>query len=156
MFLMSVKSVCKWLVMTELELFINIIGIFAFTIILCWKCDFIDAALRSYSLKVNSNTALITWEHVFAPLFIADCFQAYFCCIVFVRQFIEYQRKAAIMRLSIAALLLLCRILFKYFVVALITSSSPPKHQVVFMPLFIHLGLVLFRSCELKKHQTLN
>jgi hypothetical protein len=181
MFLMSLKSVCKWLVMTELELLVNILGILAFTIILCLKCDVADAQVRINLLRMHSSKTYLTWDYVFMPLFITDFFQAYFCCIVFVRQFIEYQRKAALKRFSIAAILLLCRFLFKAFLFALISndaehnqnnspslsSSSPPplpsppssshmKYQVAFMPLFVHLGLVLFRSCELKKHQTLN
>ena len=143
MFLMNIKSVTKWLVMTEFEMLINVIGMFVFTILICLKCDLGHE---------------LSWLNVFAPLFCSDGLQAYFIMIVFLRQFYEVHAKPAVLRLVVASLLLASRFLFKFLIfisLSMQSDNAELKFQFAAFPLFFHLILLMFRSCRLKKHQIL-
>ncbi len=173
---MNIKTLCRWLVMTEFEMFLNILSFIIFSILLCIRVD-------SYDRLEDSNANMLKWFHVFLPLFIVDLLQANFISIVFIRQMKENQAKDGILRLLISIMFLLSRFSFKlslYFLIQrssfervyfnnnhsqnldeLINSNSftylilmPYKFQYVATPLFIHLSLLLFRSCGLKKYQT--
>lgn len=149
MFLMNLKTICRWLVMTELEIFINLVGLIVFTILLTIKLD------------LNSD---LDWFKVFLPLFLSDFLQANFCSILFIRQMISNQRKSAILRIVLAGFLLFTRFSFKFACYYLISksnlnygssSSFKPsfafKFQYASIPLFLHLIVIMFKSCALKK-----
>ena len=144
MFLMNIKSLTRWLVMTEFEMLLNIIGFFIFTVLLCLRLDFF------YQLS---------WKQILMPLFVADACQCYFCIIAFIRHFFEFQAKPAVLRFIISSLFLAARFLFKFFVYLLLTSNSEQGKRFRFhyatFPLFLHLTLLIFRSCRLKKYQIL-
>jgi ribonuclease P/MRP protein subunit RPP20 len=145
MFLMNTKSITRWLVMTEFEMLINLIGLFCTTIFISLKLDF--------DFEFN-------WFQVMLPMFLADCLQAYFCLIVFLRQFYEFQAKSAVFRLIIASMFLTFRFLFKLFIYLMIdevlNEKKIFKFQFASFPLFFHLIFLMFRSCGLKKHQVLS
>ena len=182
MFLMNIKTLCRWLVMTEFEMFLNMLGFFIFSILLCIRVD-------SYDRLDDNSANMLKWFHVFLPLFIVDLLQANFISIVFIRQLKENQAKDGILRLLISIMFLLSRFSFKLSLYFLIKRSSfervyfsnnsnldinhgnrnldeminfnytfrillPYKFQYVATPLFVHLSLLLFRSCGLKKYQT--
>ena len=139
---MNIKSLTRWLVMTEFEMLLNVVGILIFSILISIKLDF------------NDN---ITWKEVFAPLFIADGLQAYFCVIVFIRQLSESETKDAVFRYIISFLLLASRVSFKLLTFFVVTGPNGNeknfKFQYVAIPLFFHLSLLMLRSCRLKKYQ---
>ena len=143
---MNIKSVTRWLVMTEFEMLLNVLGVFIFTVLLCLKIDL------GYDLS---------WRYILMPMFVADAMQAYFCIIVFLRQFFEFQTKPAILRFIISSLFLATRLLFKLFVYLILTGNKNDEnnkfrfHYATF-PLFLHLTLLMFRSCCLKKYKILN
>ena len=144
MFLMNLKSLTRWLVMTEFEMLINAIGLFMTTILICLKLDF-DCEL--------------SWKHVMMPMFIVDALQAYFCIIVFLRMLHDFQIKQAMSRLLISGVLLTSRFMFKLFIYLLLVDDNTNgkyKFQYAKFPLFLHLVLLMFRSCCLKKYQVLN
>ena len=143
MFLIKIKSVCRWLVMTEFELFMNFIGIVLFTILLSIKMD-----------SVNSD---LDWFKVFLPLFVVDLLQANFCSILFIRQMLSSQKKMAICRLVMSGFLLFARFMFKFLIYQLVSKSSYLfKFQLAAIPIYFHLVILMFKTCGLKKHQVIN
>ncbi len=146
---MNIKTVTRWLVMSEFEMFLNVLGLFITTILLCLKLD-----------KFDSSTS---WELVFMPVFVADGLQTYFCIIVFIREFFEYGKfrdLEAVVRLINSGIFLVTRFLFKLFVYLILVnegndSSDKRRFHYATFPLFLHLVLLIFRSCRLKKYQVL-
>lgn len=145
MFLLSLKTVCKWLSMTEFEVLLNLLGMLTFTLLLALKLDYFYQQ--------------ITWFYVFLPLFLADLFQANFISIVFIRQVLDNQTKNGVFRLVTSAILLGARFIFKcsiFYILKNMTSNaySPPTLRLQFLgiPIFFHLGFIMLRSCGLKKY----
>ena len=145
---MNVKTLSRWLTMTDFEMMLNLVGLFVTTILV--------------AIKVDANSSRLTWFNVFLPLFVADFLQAYFIIIVFVRQLSEYKRKEATMRLILSVMLLSARFTIKQFLYLILDSStidhiaveiSSPhiKFKYVSFPIFFHLFVLLFKSCSLKK-----
>ncbi|RNA17592.1 transmembrane protein -like [Brachionus plicatilis] len=126
--------------MTEFEIFLHLCSILAFTVLLCLKLDSI------YDLD---------WFNVFLPLFVVDLLQANFCSILFIRQFLQDQRKMAVFRLILAGMLLLARFIFKYLTYQFVSSSAAFKFQVAAIPVYFHLIILMFKTCGLKKHHAI-
>lgn len=148
MFLMNMKSVTRWLVMTEFEMLLNIVGLFATTILVCLKLDYAYA---------------VSWKLVIMPMFVGDALQAYFCIIVFIRQFFQYQAKPAVLRLIISSLFVAIRFSFKIYVYLILNVDSESsdneglkRFDYGSFPLFLHLTMLIFRSCQLKKDKILD
>lgn len=140
MFLIKLKTLCCWFVMTEFEVFMNLCAIFVFTVLLCLKLD------SFYEFE---------WFSIFLPLFIADFLQANFCSILFMRQILQNQKKMAVFRLILSGMFLLARFMFKYLTYQFINSSGSFKFQVVAIPIYFHLVFLLFKTCGLKKHNAI-
>ena len=178
MFVMRMKTLCKWLVMTEYELFINLLGLLVFSILLCLKLD-ASTTTTATSTITTATIDHISWLGVFTPLFVADMLQINFISIVFIRQLNEMLKREAMMRMIVSSLLLLARLIFKLLVFFLIirnnssinnngssasananshmaTAPAVLKFQVCAMPLFFHLIVLLFRSCGLKSAPNFN
>ena len=186
---MNIKTLSRWLTMTEFEMLLNVICFTIFSILLCVRLDFYP------NIEDSSNLNILKWLHVFLPLFLVDLLQANFITIVFMRQLKEKKLKEGLVRLFFSLLLLLCRFLFKLSVFFLVTrstfkvlktiesntqpvwaslddpqyySNNSPiidfhyvydvkkafKFQLAAMPLFLHLSILMFRSCCLKKYQS--
>lgn len=144
MLLMTVKSLTRWLVLTEFEMLMNMVGLLIFSILLCMKLDY---------------DSLVTWRTTFFPLWVVDGFSLYFCIIVFLRQIGEFQTKSAALRLFISVFFLSTRFVAK-LLIFFILSSSPHmsehkriKFQYASVPIFFHLIMLMFRSCRLHKYQ---
>ena len=138
MLVMNVKTLARWLVMTEFEMLMNAVGLLLSTVLLAIKLDL-------------GESIAISWFHVFLPAFIADALQAYFCLIVFIRQLNEYKQKTAIFRFLTSTYLLVNRFFVKLLVFLLLNKSANFKFQYVGFALLSHLVIMLFRSCSLKK-----
>lgn len=146
MLLMNVKSLTRWLVLTEFEMLMSMIGLFVFSILLCLKLDY-------------QFESAITWHQMFIPLWLVDGLSLYFCIIVFLRQVGELQTKAAALRLFISVFFLSTRFVAKLMIYFILSSSTHLneskriKFQYASVPIFFHLILLLFRSCRLHKYQ---
>jgi ribonuclease P/MRP protein subunit RPP20 len=146
MFILNSRTVCKWLMMTEFEMLINLMGITASTILLALKVD-------EY---LNLN-----WRAIFMPLFVADALQAYFCLIVVIRLYFDYQKKKSLLHGFSTGSLLILRFISKllfYILLSKEDESYPngfkPTLQQAMTPLFVHLTILGFRTFYLKKFKT--
>ena len=143
---MNLKSLTRWLVMTEFEMLINIIGLFIFSILLCIKYD-------------HEYETTLTWQQTFMPLWIIDGLSVYFCIIVFLRQLGEYHTKSAALRLFVSLFFLTTRFVAKLMIYYMLISPSGDydikqlKFQYASVPIFFHLVMLMFRSCRLHKYQ---
>ncbi len=180
MFLMNMKTITRWLVMTEFEMLLNVLCFTAFSILLCIRLDGypnIEDALNT--------TASLKWSTVFGPLFLVDLLQANFITIVFMRQLKENRSKEGTVRLFFSLLLLMTRFMFKISIYFMVSRSSfrlvkvmdsnadlvspgddlqsfhyvynvktPFRFQLAATPIFLHLSVLMFRSCCLKKYQS--
>lgn len=140
MFLIKLKSLCCWFVMTEFEILLNLGAILVFTVLICLKLDSV------YDLD---------WFNVFLPLFLVDLFQANFLSILFIRQVLDNQKKMATFRLILAGLLLISRIMFKYLTYQFVVNANSFKFQLAAVPLYFHLIILMFKTCGLKKHHAI-
>lgn len=92
----------------------------------------------------------VSWWTVFVSLFICDGLNAYFCVIVFIRQYIEGVYKAGAFRAVWSFLQLLLMFLFKLLLCLKAEGQkSSLVYSEVFAPLFILLMLVMVRACHL-------
>jgi hypothetical protein len=143
MFLMNLKTLRSWLMMHEFEMFMNLIGILIFSILLCLKYDFY---LNNVSFK---------WSYVFMPLFFVDSLQAYFNFIVFIRLYKEYELKTALIRFIFTMIILLLKFLFKILLYFSINGDITIKYGYITLPIFLLMVIFLFKSCTLKKFDTI-
>lgn len=143
---MNLKSLARWLVMTEFEMLINVIGLFIFSILMCIKYD-------------HEFETTLTWQQTFMPLWIIDGLSVYFCVIVFLRQLSEFQTKSAALRLFVSMFFLATRFVAKLMIYFILTTppndldSKRLKFQYASVPIFFHLVMLMFRSCRLHKYQ---
>lgn len=143
---MNIKSLTRWLVLTEFEMLMNMLGLFCFSILFCMKLDY-------------QFESTITWRQMFLPLWLVDGLSLYFCVIVFMRQIGEFQTKSAALRLFISVFFLSTRFVAKLIVYFILSSSAHVnenkriKFQYASVPIFFHLILLMFRSCRLHKYQ---
>ncbi len=147
---MNIKTLTSWLVMSEFEILLNFLGLLVTTILLCLKLDNFDPS--------------ISWKFVFLPVFAVDGLQAYFCTIVFIREYFEskaWQGVEAVFRLINSGIFLGARFIFKLFVYHILENgggeSENGRHrfQYAAFALYTHLVILIFRACRLKKHQVL-
>jgi ribonuclease P/MRP protein subunit RPP20 len=140
---MNLKTICKWLSMSEFELFLNLNGLLIFSILLC--------------LKIDGYVSFLTWFHVFLPLFIVDIMQANFIMIVFIHEYLKkMQFKTAFFESVLPSICLFTRFILKMLIYFLIMKSSmdqeiiAAKYQLISIPIYFNLIMLLFRSCSLK------
>ena len=132
MFLLNLRSLNRWLVMTEFEMLMNLIGLFIFSILLHLKFD-------------QDYDSILTWRHLFIPLWIVDGLSLYFCIIVFLRQLGAFQTKEAALRLFISFLCLASRFVAKLMIYQMLNINNDLadikriKFQYASVPIFFHL-----------------
>lgn len=143
MFLMNLKTLRTWLLMHEFEMFINLIGTLVFSVLLCIKYDF------------NTDNANFKWIYVFIPLFLIDSLQVYFNLIVFLRLYKEYELKRALIRFIFTLSILLLKFLFKILLYLSVNGDISIKFGYITLPIFLLLTIFLFKSCTLKKFDTI-
>jgi ribonuclease P/MRP protein subunit RPP20 len=146
MFLLNLKSITRWLVMTEFEMLMNLIGLFIFSILLHLKFD-------------HDYDSILTWRHLFIPLWLVDGLSLYFCIIVFLRQLGAFFTKEAAFRLFISFFFLASRFVAKLMIYQMLntnndlTENKRIKFQYASVPIFFHLVVLMLRSCRLHKYQ---
>ncbi|XP_077499873.1 transmembrane protein 203 [Amblyomma americanum] len=131
----KLKELARWLGMTVFEMFVHLISITLFSVMVVLKLD------RAFD---------VSWWTVFVSLFICDGLNAYFCVIVFIRQYIEGVYKAGAFRALWSFMQLLLMFLFKLLLCLKAEGQkSGLVYSEVFAPLFILLMLVMVRACHL-------
>lgn len=95
----QLRELLRWLGLTVFEIWVAVLFFTVFTILL--------------TLKVDGIVDNLTWWHVFAPLYVSDALNAYFCTIVFIRMYLEGAYKSAIIRAIWSLFMLSLLFIFK-------------------------------------------
>jgi hypothetical protein len=90
-----------------------------------------------------------SWWVVFAPLFVGDGLNAYFCVIIFIRMYMDGIYKAALLRACWSTAFLVLLFVFKFLLCRKLTGASTLEYSEVMSPLFILLQLVAVRACQI-------
>lgn len=131
----QLKELLKWLGLTVFEIWTALMCLTAFSILV--------------TLKVEGILASTSWWLIFAPLFIADGLNAYFCAIVFIRMYQEGSYKSAFVRALWSLIMLGLLLVFKYLLCKKLNGDQRLDYSEVMSPIFILLQLVMFRACHL-------
>lgn len=129
----SVKELVKWLGLTVFEMLVNLISILLFSFIAVTKLE---------------NAIDITWWTAFVPLFVCDSLNAYFCVIVFIRQYLDGIYKDAGLRALWSFVQLMLVFLFKLLLCLKLEGQKNLLYSEIFSPLFILLMLIMVRACQ--------
>lgn len=134
----TLKELVKWFGMTAFEIWIHLVTVLLFSVLAFVK-------LEQY---VN-----ISWWSAFSPLFVADGLNAYFCIIVFIRQYQEYEFRPAGLRLFSSFMCFSLLFVFKFLLcLKLNEANSGLNHTQVIAPLFALLVILSVRSCQTQGH----
>jgi len=137
----QLKELLSWLGLTVFEVWTALVCFCFFTVLLTLKVE-----LESFSQ--------VSWWTIFSPLFVSDAFNAYFCIIVFIRQYLKQSYKAAFIRALWSLLMLGLLFIFKYLLCQLLTDKSNGLKGLdcskVLSPIFILLQFVMVRACQLQ------
>jgi len=131
------KELLKWLGVTIFEIWIWLVSLTVFSVLLVLK-------IEGYLLPSSTS-----WFIIFSPLFICDGLNAYFCIIVFIRQYLESQFKTALMRALWSLFVIGLLFVFKFLLCNKLENVSKLDYSEVMSPVFILLQLVMIRACQL-------
>ncbi|XP_066140113.1 transmembrane protein 203 [Euwallacea fornicatus] len=136
----SLEEMVKWLGLTIFEMWITLISILAFTITLVSKFD--------PDVEVSSNN----WWLIFAPLFIGDALNAYFCVILFIRMLMETTLKLCTLKLIWSVMFQTLLFVFKFLLCKKLLGQISLDYSEVFAPVYILLQLIAVRACGACQH----
>jgi len=134
----QLKEFLSWLGLTVFELWTFATCFLVFSVLLTLK-----------TIPETEQWPLVSWWTVFAPLFISDAFNAYFCIIVFIRQYLKQTYKAAFFRFSWSFSMLALLFVFKYLLCQKLTENTKLDNSKVLSPIFILLQFVMVRACRM-------
>ncbi|GIY27413.1 hypothetical protein CEXT_708531 [Caerostris extrusa] len=89
----------------------------------------------------------MSWWTTFVPLFICDGLNAYFCLIIFIRQYLEGQYKTAAMRSSYSFIQILLVFLFKLLLCLKLEGQRNLVYSEIISPLFILMIISFLGNC---------
>jgi hypothetical protein len=130
------KEIIKWFGVTLFEIFMILTSVLLYSILFVIKMD---------GLLSNS----FSWWTIHSPLFVCDSLLAYFCAIVFIRQYQEGKYKVALFRAVWSFNQILLLFLSKLLLCFKLEGQKNMTHSEVLSPLFILLILLLIRACRL-------
>jgi hypothetical protein len=130
------KEIIKWFGVTLFEIFMILASLLFYSILFALKMD-----------GLLSN--LFSWWTIHSPLFVCDSLLAYFCAIVFIRQYQEGKYKVALFRAVWSFNQILLLFLSKLLLCFKLEGQKNMTHSEVLSPLFILLILLLIRACRL-------
>ncbi|XP_066250413.1 transmembrane protein 203-like isoform X2 [Euwallacea similis] len=136
----SLEEMVKWLGLTIFEMWITLISVLAFTITLVNKFD--------PDVEVSSNN----WWLIFAPLFIGDALNAYFCVILFIRMLMETTLKLCTLKLIWSVMFQTLLFVFKFLLCKKLLGQISLDYSEVFAPVYILLQLIAVRACGACQH----
>ncbi|KAK7095446.1 transmembrane protein 203-like [Littorina saxatilis] len=129
----TLQELVRWLRMTAFELWLHVISVLAFSVL----------AVLKYEAVLN-----LSWWVIFIPLFACDGLNAYFCVIVFIREYMQVDIKAAFLRFLMSGLSLVLLFLFKLLLCQRLSGQRETSVSEVMGPLFVLLQIVMVRACR--------
>ena len=123
-----------WLNTTLFEIFLFLISLLLSSIILAIKLEF--------SPQIGLKT-------VFLPLYIFDILSAYFCMIIFIRQYQNNTFRAALIRAFFSFKRIVLMALFKYLLIAKLDGEISLSYSEIFLPFTYLLFVFTWRSFRL-------
>ena len=135
----TLREIFYWIGLSIFEIFVNLIGLFIFTVFLALKND------------KNSVFSQFAWCIIFSPLFLSDLLNAFFCIIVFIRMSITVTVKVAFSKIIWSIIFLMMLSLFKFLLCKKFSRSSQFDYSEIFAPLFILLQLIAVRACQMSQ-----
>jgi hypothetical protein len=149
----QLSELLRWLGLTVFEIWVALVCFTAFTVLLTLKVE-VWTYQPSESLRgddILEQVSTVSWWVIFAPLFISDALNAYFCVIVFIRMYLEGSYKAALIRALWSLFMLALLFIFKYLLCQKLSDPDGTKldYSEVMSPIFILLQLVMIRACQL-------
>lgn len=111
----TLNEIVQWIGLTVFEIWINLITITIFSVLLALKID---------------GVVYSAWWTVFAPLFVSDAMNAYFCCIVCIRMNLESSYKASLYRASWSAIFLGLTFVFKFLLCRKLQGDQQTKQTI--------------------------
>ena len=133
---LSWRELTIWINTTLFECFLFLVFALISTILLAFKLEF-DPDL--------------SWKVVFAPLYLFDILSAYFCLIIFIRQYQNDPFRTALIRGFFSLKRITLMALFKLLLIYKLEGKLTMNYSEVFLP-FTYLLLVFtwrsFRLCS--------
>jgi len=130
------SELLRWFGVSAFEIWIWLLSLGVFSVLLVLKVE---------SVFPDSTS----WFLVFAPLFSSDGINAYFCIIVFIRQYLYQEFSNAPLRTLWSLLVIVLLFGFKYLLCQKLNDSIKLEYSEVMSPIFILLQLVMIRACQL-------
>jgi len=131
------NEVLRWFVVSMFEVCVWLVCVTIFSILLVLKVEKI----------CFENTS---WFLIFSPLFVSDSINAYFCIIVFIRQYVDCElNSGSTLRTLWSHLVLVLLFAFKYLLCQKLNDSIKLESSEVLSPIFILLQLVMIRACHI-------
>jgi len=131
------KELLRWLGVSVFEIWIWLVSLTVFSVLLVLKVE-------GYLLPAG-----LSWFIVFSPLFICDGLNAYFCIIVFIRQYLDREFRNALLRALWSLFVIGLLFVFKFLLCNKLDEMSKLDYSEVMSPVFILLQLVMIRACQL-------
>jgi len=131
------KELLRWLGVSVFEIWVWLLSLTIFSVLLVLKVE---------KEVLPSETS---WFLVFSPLFICDGLNAYFCIIVFIRQYLDREFRNALLRALWSLFVIGLLFVFKFLLCNKLDEKSKLEFSEVMSPVFILLQLVMIRACQL-------
>ena len=129
----TLKELVNWLRMTAFEIWLHIVSFLVFSVLAVVK---------------HEGHMTISWWTAFIPLFACDALNAYFCVIVFVRQYVNADLKSAFSRFIPSAFVLTLIFSFKLLSCQKLSRETEMSMSQVMIPLFVLLLFFMVRACQ--------
>lgn len=129
----TLQELVRWLRMTAFELWLHLVSVLIFSILAVLKYE---------------EVWQVSWWAVFIPLFACDGLGAYFCVIVFIRQYMEMDIKMACLRGLASTLTIVLVFLFKLLLCQRLSGERDTSMSEVMGPLFVLLQIIMVRACR--------
>lgn len=130
------SELLRWFGISVFEIWIWLLSLTVFSVLLVLKVEEVLSPATS-------------WFLVFSPLFVSDGINAYFCIIVFIRQYLYQESNNAPLRTLWSLLVIVLLFGFKYLLCQKLNESIKLDYSEVLSPVFILLQLVMIRACQL-------
>ncbi|OQV11525.1 hypothetical protein BV898_14181 [Hypsibius exemplaris] len=130
----TLKEASIWTGLSPFELLWQTLAVALFSVLLALKTDGV------------SQYGDMSWTKVFVPLFVANCVNAYFIAIVFIRSVLTGQVKKALQRSGWTLVFLALLSIYHVLLCQKLQGTSDFSHPETMAPLFILLVLTVFRS----------
>jgi len=131
------KELLRWLGVSVFEIWVWLLSLTIFSVLLVLKVE-------QQLLPIETS-----WFLVFSPLFICDGLNAYFCIIVFIRQYLDREFRNALLRALWSLFVIGLLFVFKFLLCNKLDEKSKLEYSEVMSPVFILLQLVMIRACQL-------